>query len=102
MIRVAGGTNNTAAEGATDSFSYIADKDALLAFVEPSPGRYKPSAYYTFSWQSELFGSNSEGVVIRQYEDVPKATPAVVEGEICVDPKLVSADHGVFYEAAVA
>ena len=101
-IRVAGGTKTTSAEGVADTFAYIAGKDGLLAYVDPSPGRYKPSAYYTFSWQSELFGSNSEGVRFLDYEDVPRATPNVIEAEICVDPKLISKDHGVFYEDAVA
>lgn len=101
-IRVAGGVKTTSAEGVADTFAYIAGKDALLAYVEPNPGRYRPSAWYTFSWQSELFGTNADGVVIKQYEDVPKGVVDVVEGEICVDPKLVSADHGIFYEDAVA
>jgi len=41
---------NTANEGQTGSYSAIVDDDALLIFSAPSPGRFVPSAGYTFHW----------------------------------------------------
>ncbi len=48
-IHIAAGVRNTAGEGLTGSFSYIAGNHALLLYAAPSPGLYQPSAGYTFA-----------------------------------------------------
>lgn len=49
VIRAAA-VSNTAAEGATDSLSFMAGKSALLVYAPPAPSIWEPSAGYTFNW----------------------------------------------------
>ena len=102
-IRIAGGVKTTSAKGASaDTFSYIAGKHALLAYVDVNFGLLMPTAYTVPSWENEVFGTGENGVRIREYEVIERAVPSRVEGEIFFDAVVTAADLGAFYEAAVS
>ena len=49
-VLVGFGVKNTAAEGATASYTDIWSTACVIQFVQPNPGIMKPSAGYTFQW----------------------------------------------------
>lgn len=91
---------NTALEGATNSHSFIGGKKALLCYSAPNPGLQVPSAGYTFSWTG-LLGAGAEGNRISKFR-MEHLKADRVEIEMSFDLKLVSADLGYFFDAAVA
>lgn len=105
QVLVASSIYNTAHEGATDSFSFIATPQAaLLAYSEPSPGIMRPSAGYTFVW-TPIAGYESR---VRQ---IPMPWLGVgedgqptmrVEAEITMDANVVAAGLGAYFTAATA
>lgn len=90
---------NTAVEGAADSYAFIGGKSALLIYAQPSPGLYRPSAGYTFSWTG-LLGGSALSMQVRKIRD-EKRRSDMIEVEMAFDQKLVSADLGQFYITAV-
>jgi len=90
---------NTAVEGATDSYSFIGGKSALLAYRAPRPGLYLPSAGYTFSW-SGLLGAGALGMRMKNIRD-EKRESNMLEIQMAFDQKLVSADLGQFFATIV-
>jgi hypothetical protein len=92
---------NTAAEGLTNAHSFIGGKNALLAYVAPTPGLMTPSAGYTFTWSGYQGASNEFGVSVERRErDLIKATE--VETEMAYVHKLVANDLGTFFKDIVA
>jgi len=100
QILVSRAIENTAAEGATNSHSYIAGKHFLLCYSEPSPGLMKPSGGYTFSW-SGYSGAGPAGQRISR-ERVPLKKADRVEIEQSYVHKLVSADMGYLLESVIS
>jgi len=98
-VLVAEGVENTATEGATDSFSFIQGKNALLVHAAKSPGILIPSAGYTFSWTGHL-GAGNQGQRIKRFRIEPRAADRI-EIEMAYDQKLVTADLGAFFLAVV-
>jgi hypothetical protein len=78
-ILVAESIFNSAAEGAANSPGFIYDDHVLLLYVAPRPGRYTPSAGYTFSWRG-LSGSSVAGTRMSRFED-PKTRSRRIEIE---------------------
>lgn len=99
-IIVAKAIQNTAAEGATDVHSFIAGKNALLAYSAPSPGLMTPSAGYTFSWTGPV-GSGPAGQRMSRLR-MENLRSDRIEGEMAFVQKLVSADLAKFFLTAVA
>lgn len=100
-IMVSRAIKNTAAQGATNSHSFIAGKNALLCYSAPTPGLMVPSAGYTFSWSGFLGMSNEFGIATKRfYLDALESMR--VEGQMAFDHKLVAADLGYFFSAIVA
>lgn len=99
-VMVAGGVENTAAEGATDSFSFIVGKSALLAYAAPNPGLFRPSGGYTYAWNGR-FGAGREGIRTLNFR-VEKEHSDRVEIQVAFDFKLMAADMGTFFANAVA
>jgi hypothetical protein len=99
-ILVMGAIENTAAEGATASHSFIGGKQALLAHVAPNAGLLTPSAAYTFAWSGYL-GAGAEGNRIKRYRWEIIASD-IVEIEMAFDIKLVASEMGYFFASAVA
>lgn len=90
---------NTAAEEATDSYSFIYGKHALLCYVAPNPGLMTPSAGYSFVWSG--LGNNAYGQAVSKFRmDHLKADR--VELEAAFDHKQVGANLGVFFSSAVS
>lgn len=99
-VLVMRGVQNTAAEGATDAFSFIGGKKALLAYATPSPGLMEPSAGYHFAWTGYLGAGGMGQRMSRMRDDL--AHSDVLEIEMAYVPKLVAADLGYFFDTAVA
>lgn len=88
---------NTAAEGATFSGSYIAGKHGLLMHRNKNAGVESVTAVKTFTWQ-RLSGA-ANGTRILTYPDGPHLD--VVECESSFVHKVVASDLGVFFNGLV-
>ncbi len=98
---VAWSVENTAAEAATASMSYISTpEDALLVYSAPSASLLHPTGGYTFSWTG-LLGAGAEGNRIKRFRIDERASDRI-EGEMAFDMKLVASDVGVFFNGAVS
>lgn len=101
-LHVMGSIVNTAAEGATASYSQIGDKDMLLAYAPSSPGLMQPSAGYNFTWTGL---ANSGGIgtstsVSRFRMDHLRADRLEIQS--AWDMKVVSSALGYFFDGCVA
>jgi hypothetical protein len=100
-IVVSRAIENTAAQGATASHSFIGGKKALLCYAAPTPSLMTPTAGYQFSWSGFMGQTNAFGVATKRfYLDALESTR--VEGQAAFDMKLVSADMGYFWDSIVA
>lgn len=99
-VYIAAGVQNTAAENATDAFSFIAGKHALLVYAAPSPSVFQPSGGYTFSWTGRPGTSGLVASVSRMRMDWIKSDR--IELEMAFDQKVVASAMGTFYSTAVA
>jgi hypothetical protein len=84
--------NNTAAEGATDSMSFIWGKNALLMYTTASPSISEPSAAYIFQ---------KGGVDTKRFREEAEAQD-VVEVTHLVDIKVTASDCGYYFPSVVA
>jgi hypothetical protein len=100
-VMVAGGVRNSAAEGVTPSYDFIAgSNDALLVYAAPRPSLLHPTGGYTFSWTGYL-GAGPEGNRISRFR-MEHLKSDRVEIEQAFDQKLVSSVMGAFFSNAVA
>jgi hypothetical protein len=98
MLKVAMSVKATNVEGETAAMSFgIDSQDALLCFVQPSPGLLAPSAGYTFVWRG-LLGS-TDGLRIKRFRMENLAADRI-EGELALDNKIVAPDLGYFFNEA--
>jgi hypothetical protein len=93
-VLVMAGTYNTAAEGATASYSQIGDKDVLLCYTPASPGLMQPSAGYTMVWNGISSGMGTSSAISRFRIEERKADR--IEIEAAWDTKIVSSALGYF------
>jgi len=95
---------NTAAEGATESNSYVAEKKAALYYRPVSPGLNVPAAGYNFVWDA-LENSSGYGVNVLSFENDELARNGIAN-EIQViqayDMKVVSSEMGVFFNTILS
>ena len=93
---------NSADEGATDSFSFIADETAMwLGYIEKNPALDSPTAIANFAWTGLVPGeTNAIGGVIESGRD-GRAHSDYYQGRMAWDLAVVSADLGVFFNDAV-
>ena len=91
---------NTAAEGASESNSFIGGKSMLLCHAATSPGLMTPTAGYTFSWTG-LLGAGAMGGRIAKFRMTALKADRI-EIEMAMVQKLISADLGTFFATAVA
>lgn len=94
------GVENTADRGQTDVGAFIGGKKALLCYAAPSPQVNMPSAGYTFAWTG-FVGAGATGTRIKKFRNDDIASD-IIEIEMAIDQKLVSADLGYFFDSAVA
>ena len=89
----------TNAEGATEAYSFINGKGALLVYTAPAPSLLSPSGGYTCAWK----GMSGLGSAIKigsfRMESLKSDR---VEGEYAFDPKLIATDMGIYFATAVA
>ena len=99
-ILVARAIRNTGAEGAANSFSNIAGKNAALYYVAPTPGILTPSAGYTFAWRgvSDGMGAN---IGITRFR-MPELRADRIEAQMAWDNKVIASDLGYFFASCVA
>lgn len=99
-ILVMEGVKNTAAEGATESGSFIAGKSALLVYAAPAPGILVATGGYNFSWTG-LFGAGPLGQRVSKFR-MEWLKSDRVELEMAYAMKVIAADLGVFFTTIVA
>lgn len=103
QVLVSKAVYNSAQEGATDSFSFIVGKHALLSYAPDAPGLMEPSAGYIFPWTGLLDGAGgTEGVAIAQIA-MPWLGLGTVrtEGQMAFDMQAVGTDLGYFFSGIV-
>ena len=99
-IHVMASTYNSAAEGASASYSQIGDKDALLCYVPAAPGLMTPSAGYNFTWSGVGGGLGTSTAISRFRMDHLRADR--IEIQSAWDFKVVSSALGYFFSNCVA
>lgn len=95
---------NTAAEGLTESNSFIGGKAAAFYYRPRSAGLLVPSAGYTFTWD-ELENASGQGISIKSFKGDYLAIDGVaelLEANMAYDHKVVSADLGAFITTVIA
>lgn len=95
---------NTAAEGLTESNSFVATKSAALYYVPQAPGLMVPAAGYNFTW-NELDNASGFGVDIRSYTGDFLRIEGIeehLEANMAYDMKVVGSELGVFFDSAIA
>jgi len=81
--------------------AYIGNpKSFLLGYAAPRPSKENPSGGYTFSWKGYL-GASAFGGRVKKFRMEPIACDRI-EIEMAYDFKIVAAELGAFYTAAVA
>ncbi len=99
-IVTAESVHNSAPLGAKDKMEFICNpNDALLVYVPDSPSIDEPSAGYTFTW--DMLG-NGQYTAVQQYLGEASTHTEFIEGLLCTDPEITSADLGVFLKDAVS
>ena len=91
---------NAAPYGSPDDIRFICDpNDALLTYTTSTPSIDEPSAGYTFTW--DMLG-NGQYTSVQQYLGEGGTHTEFIEGLLCTDPEITSADLGVFLRGAVS
>lgn len=102
-VMVARSIYNSADEGATNSFSYIANKRGMwLGYIDRNPTLDSPTAIGNFAWVGLIPGATNAigGVMERGRDD--RAHSDYFQNRMAWDLKVISADLGVFFDAAVS
>lgn len=99
-VYVAKAVTATNVEGETAAYSFASGKNALLCYVNPTPGLLAPSAGYTFTWRDISQGLGVDAAVSSFY--IPEIKADRIEIEMAWDNKVVGSDLGYFFSGAVA
>jgi hypothetical protein len=95
------GAEATSGSG-SDSFAFIANKDALLFYRPQAPGLMIPSAGYTFSWSGLSQGLNTLGIRISQIPMPWLGLNTIrTEGEMAYDMQVIGSDLGYHFSGIV-
>jgi len=90
---------NTAAEGASESNSFIGGTHALLCYTPSNAGLMSPAAGLTFAWNN-LPGVNNLGITVESFSDDAlkrQQIAEMIQVKMSYDMKVVGADLGVFF-----
>ena len=99
-VIVAKSVHNAAAPGQAGNLQFICDPDdALLVYTTSAPSIDEPSAGYTFTW--DMLG-NGQYTAVQQYLGDTATHTEFIEGLLCTDPEITSADLGVFLTDCVS
>ena len=99
-VLVAKAIKATNVEAETAAMDFTHGKNALLAYVNPSPNLLTPSAGYIFSWRGVSENLGFDIGVSRFY--LPERKAWRFEAETAWDNKKVASDLGYFFSGAVA
>ena len=91
---------NSAAQGATESGSFIGGDDALVYYAPDSVGLEEPTAAVQFSWTG-LLGNTDNGMRIKRFR-MEAMEADRIEGQMSFDYKLTSGALGYFFTAVSA
>jgi hypothetical protein len=80
--------------------AWIAGKNALLVYANPTPSLLTPSGGYTFSWTGRVAASQQGTRISRLRIDQIKSDR--VEGEMAYDQKVIAKDCGLFFGSVIA
>jgi len=102
-VFVARSIYNSAAEGGTDSFNYIVDKNAMwLGYIDPNPALDSPTAIAMFAWTGLMPGvTNAIGGVIERGRD-NRAHSDYFQSRMAWDIRIIAQDLGIFFKNAVS
>lgn len=98
-IVVMDAVENTAADGATFSGSFIAGKHGLLMYRDPTAAIESVTAVKTFTWQRYAGAANGTRMLTYRDENIHSD---IVEIESAFAHKIVATDLGVFFNGLVA
>lgn len=90
-------TNN---EGASEAYSFVHGKSAMLCYSAPNAGLLQPSAGYTFGWTGVSGGLGTTLGTSRFRMESLKSER--IEAEAAWDHKVIASDLGVFFSTCVA
>ena len=100
-VHVPAAISNTAAQGATDSLSFVfGSNDAALYYVPETAGLMEPSAGYMFNFTG-VEGGNASGLRVLNYRIDHKHSQRI-EALTAFDFKVVSSQLGVFFSNCVS
>lgn len=101
-VVTARGVYNSAAEGATDNFTFIAPKDDMwLGYIDPVASLDSPTAISVFAWTGLIPGAtNALGGVMERGRD-NRAHSDYFQMRMAWDMHLVASELGVFFNGAV-
>jgi len=102
-FRVPRSIYNSAAEGAANSFSYIAGtKRMWLGYIEPNPTVRSPTAIATFNWTGLMPGATNSmgGTMLRDYDK--RAHSDIFQMGMAWAQKQVVDDLGVYFTTVIA
>jgi hypothetical protein len=91
---------NTAAEGATESTSFIGGLSAALFYRPRNAGLMTPSAGYTFNWTGLIGSTGGAGLRIKSFRMEHLASDRV-EIDAAFDMRVVSKDCGFFFSNVI-
>lgn len=95
---------NTGAEGLAESNAFIGGKHALLVHTPRAAGLMTPAAGLTFAWNN-IPGANNLGITVESFSDDALKRQQVAEHiqvKMSYEMKVVGADLGYFFNAAIA
>jgi hypothetical protein len=101
-IFVGGAVSLTNNEGATDVLAEIFGKNAMIAYVNPTPRLRSMSAGYTFSYRG-VAGNIGGGYDVGMRKIIDEELMADKnQGIMCYTQKVIDAGAGTFFASAVA
>ena len=99
-VLVSRAIKNTAAEGATASYSRVmTSAEALLVYAPPTPSLMHPSGGYTFSWTG--YSGAKEGQRVSRFR-MDHLRSDRIEMEMTYDQKLISSALGYYFTSVNA
>lgn len=99
-VYVSRAIKNSGAEGAADSFTAVAGKNAALFYVAPQAGVLSPTAGYNFTWRGVSDGMG-QNIGITRFR-MPELRADRIEAQMAWDNKVVATDLGYFFASCVA
>lgn len=99
-VMVADAVYNKAAKGVAVNMDFIVPaKTALLGYANDAPSILTPSAGYIFAWKRRGLAGKFGNAIKKFYLQEIKSDR--IEIEMAIDPKLIAADCGIFFDAVL-